>query len=345
MKKKIKNLFLCMVLLLSSACHQTAQISHTSTVLFALDTVITTDIYGDQAMNTADQLETLVRDMEHSLSRTLPDSPVYALNHQIKEQNDEILALIREAFRYNTMTEGAFDITIAPVADLWGFTRDEFRIPGQNEITEALTHVGMDHIHIENDRIILDPGTAIDLGGIAKGLAVEQAYALFKRNNILSGTASFGGDISIYGSKPDGKPWRIGIQDPLDPQNNGHSAATVSLSDSYILTSGNYQRYFMQDGIRYHHIIDPHTGIPAMNELMSVTIIAPAEKSRGILCDALSTGLFILGKEKAIDCWKNHSDLFQMILITSDQQIFYTEGLQDIIEFPVSSPYQNIVIR
>ena len=345
MKKQIKSLFLCIPLLLSSGCQSAEQIPHTSSILFALDTVVTTDLYGPQAQNTADQLQVMITEMEQSLSRTLPDSPVYALNHQISEQNEEILSLVDEAFRYNTMTEGAFDITIAPVADLWGFTRDEFRVPSEEEIEEALTHVGMDHIHRQGNTLSLDRGTAIDLGGIAKGLAVEQAYDLFRQNGILSGIANFGGDVSIYGSKPDGNPWRIGIQDPLDPQNNGHSAAVVSLRDAFILTSGNYQRYFIEDGIRYHHIIDPHTGAPARNELMSVTIIAPAEKGKGILCDALSTGLFILGKEKAIELWQNNRDLFQMILITSDQQILYTEGLQEFLEFPASSPYHSIMIR
>ena len=345
MKKQIKSLFLCTTLLLSSGCQPSSSPQHTSTVIFALDTVITTDLYGKEVQTVAELLEKNVHNMEEDLSRTLPDSRVYALNHGQSQKDPEILSLVQQAEKYSQMTSGAFDITIAPVADLWGFTKEEFRIPEDQEISQALSHVGMDHIHLDSDTVTLDPGTEIDLGGIAKGLAVEQAYALFSDHGITNGIANFGGDAAVYGSKPDGKPWRIGIQNPDDPSDTSHSAAIVSLKDAYILTSGNYQRYFIEDGIRYHHIIDPFTGAPARNDLMSVTIIADAAEGNGILCDALSTGLFVMGKEKAVSLWQNNRDAFQMILITSDHQLFYTEGLKDCILFPEQSGYENRMIR
>ena len=162
----------------------------------------------------------------------------------------------------------------------------------------------------------------IDLGGIAKGYTSSRIMDIFKENGITSGLVNLGGNVQALGTKTDGSNWRVAVQSPDDTEDY---LGVLSIQDKAVITSGGYERYFEQDGVTYHHIIDPKTGYPAKNGLVSVTIVS----SDGTLADGLSTSLFIMGEEKAAEFWKAHSNEFEAIFVTDDGTIYVTEGLKD----------------
>ena len=176
----------------------------------------------------------------------------------------------------------------------------------------------------ETKKLTLPSGVQIDFGGIAKGYTSQAVMDIYQKHHLTGGLADLGGNIQVTGNKPDGSPWRVGIEDPAD---TSALLGILTLSeDSTVITSGGYERYLVdQDGKRYPHIIDPSTGYPVENDLSSVSIIC----KDGALADGLSTSLCVMGKEKAISFWKAHSDQFEMVLFDTDQTITISEGLKD----------------
>ena len=218
-------------------------------------------------------------------------------------------------------TNGALDPTIYTILNAWGFTTEKYRIPSQNEIKNLLKRVGFDKVRITDNSIQLDSGTMLDFGAVGKGYASEISAEILRDNGVSSALLDLGGNIKTIGSKPDGSEWRLGVRNPKGKGNIG----VLSVSDLAVVTSGNYERYFTgKNGKTYGHIIDPATGQPVENGLLSVTIIA----KDGKLCDALSTSLFVMGLDKAIDHWRQYKD-FDMILITDDEKIYLTNGIKD----------------
>ena len=176
----------------------------------------------------------------------------------------------------------------------------------------------------ETKKLTLPSGVQIDFGGIAKGYTSQAVMDIYQKHHLTGGLADLGGNIQVTGNKPDGSPWRVGIEDPAD---TSALLGILTLSeDSTVITSGGYERYLVdQDGKRYPHIIDPSTGYPVENDLSSVSIIC----KDGALADGLSTSLCVMGKEKAISFWKAHSDQFEMVLFDTDQTITISDGLKD----------------
>ena len=226
--------------------------------LFAMDTYMTFVAIGDGADDVLTDLSRTVNTLESSLSRTVDTSEVSRLNRDGSAVWDEDGAqLLSWALQHSQETDGAFDITIAPLVSLWGITTDSPYVPTQQEIDALLPLVGSEHLHLSGDTVTLDDGCAIDLGGIAKGYASDRVAAIFARHGITSGTISLGGNVYVCGSKPNGQPWVVAIQ---DPRSDGY-AVTVALTDSFAVTSGGYQRYYTApDGTVYQHILDPKTG-------------------------------------------------------------------------------------
>ena len=185
---------------------------------------------------------------------------------------------------------------------------------------------------ISGTTVTLDEGTQIDLGGIAKGYASDRVAAIFTEHKVPRGLVRLGGNILAWGDRPDGAGWRIGIQDPADPDNSEALAGVLELKDAFAVTSGSYQRYFEEDGKTYHHIIDPATGYPADSGLTSVTVVADRNTGSGTLCDALSTALFVMGEEQALEYWRSGAYDFQMVLVTEDGRVVATDGLKDCFE-------------
>ena len=165
-------------------------------------------------------------------------------------------------------------------------------------------------------------GVQIDFGGIAKGYTSSRIMDIYREKGVTSGLVNLGGNAQVFGTKPDGSLWRVAVQ---SPDSEDEYLGVLETKDKAIITSGGYERYFEKDGVTYHHIIDPSTGYPAENGLISVTIVS----ADGTLADGLSTSLFVMGKDKAIDYWKAHSDEFDMILLTDDEKLYVSEGIKD----------------
>ena len=240
-----------------------------------------------------------IRDIENKMSTSIEGSDVYRLNENKNSEyiniDEETIYVINKGLEYYYVTSGAFNINIGALINLWGIGKETARIPSEQEITDALQHIDIDTMAIKNNSVMLeDPLSQIELGGIAKGYAVDEATRMLREEGINNALVNLGGDIYALGKRYDGKPWTVGIQ---DPEQSSKLIASLPLTDQSIVTSGDYERYFMEDGVRYHHIIDPETGYPVRNELRSVTIISDL----AIDGDVLSTAVFILGLEKGLE--------------------------------------------
>ena len=300
--------------------------------VIAMDTAMVFTAYGERSTRAVYDAEEEVRRLDALLSRTSESSEVSMLNEaggKAVPVGAEICGLLQTAADYAQATDGAFDITIAPLVSAWGFTTDSYQVPAQEEIDGLLVHVGMEHVHLFGGDASLDEGTMIDLGGIAKGYAADQVAEIFRSRQVPRGKIELGGNILVIGDKPDGTAWRVGIQDPKRADAADGLVGVLNLMDAFAVTSGSYQRYFEQDGKIYHHIIDPATGYPADSGLTSVTVVADSEPGNGTMCDALSTALFVMGEEKALDFWRSGRYDFQLVLVTADGRVVVTGGLRD----------------
>ena len=340
----------CFTLILAAALCLTGcgkQAKEASAQIFAMDTVMEVAAYGEHAEQAVKYTEKRIEELENRLSRTKAHSLVSGLNRDgsIRHLTYDYWNLIARAKEYRDATNGAFDITIAPVMDAWGFTGDSFRVPEQSELDTLLKKVNSDAIQMlgsPSDSVTLGEGQAIDLGGIAKGYTSDWVEQTFRANGIESGKISLGGNVFVLGTKPDGSDWRVGIK---NPRNESGLAAILSLRDAYAITSGGYERYFEENGKTYHHIIDPATGYPADSGLLSVTVVAAdngpdwAGAGNGAMCDAFSTALFVMGEEQALDFWRNGGYDFDLVLVTEDGRVVITAGLADRFEEVKDSGY------
>ena len=313
MKQRIFVLLLLAVLLLS-ACGTRTPVQKE---LFAMDTVFSLKVWGDEAA--LDAVSDELTRLDALLDATDAESAIGRLNAG-EPLDGEAAMLVRQAVAYSEATGGAFDPTVYPLMRLWGFTDETQRVPSDAEITAALANIGTNQVQLDETAVSLHPGAAIDLGGIAKGYAADRCVALLEQSDATAALLSLGGNIQTYGTKPDGTPWTIGIADPQQPE---QAIASVSVTGTKALvTSGGYQRYFEADGVTYHHIIDPKTGRPAESGLASVTILA----NSGTMADAYSTALFVMGLEDAVDFWRAEQS-FEAVFITTDGEIYATEGV------------------
>lgn len=346
--------------------------------LFAMTTVMDLAVYTDDqktGQKALGQAEEEIHRLDSLLSTGDRSSEVSRLNRDGGGVMSEDTAYLTErSLQLYQMTGGAFDFTIYPLMDLWGFTKmpdpgsgttdSETEVaseevsqteaaedtaaaceagvivpPADASIRETLSKVGSDKVVLSGSssgqtestleekkmrEITLPEGTRIDFGGIAKGYTSARIMDIYKANKVTGGLASLGGNVQVTGHKPDGSSWKVGIEDPAD---TSKIMGVLSLDhDAAVITSGGYERYLTdRDGKVYPHILDPDTGKPAETDLKSVTIVS----RDGTLADGLSTALYVMGKEKAIAFWKEHSDLFEAILLAEDGKQYVTEGLRD----------------
>lgn len=308
------------LLLLLTGCHP----QPVQQQFFAMDTVMS--IRADTA-GSEDAIAKAIQEinrLESLFSRTRTDSEVSQLNvNGTCTLSPDTLSVIETALEWHEKTHGAFDITITPISSAWGFSgTKEHHIPPQAELSSLLPLVDSSAVILQGSLCTLTKEQMeIDLGGIAKGYASGRAEQVLRENGIESALLDLGGNITAIGSKSDGSPWRIAIQ---DPQNSSSIIGTLSLQDCSAITSGGYQRFFELDGTTYHHIIDPANGYPANSGLLSTTVIC----TNPTLGDLLSTATFILGEKDALNLWRTESG-FELVLITEDQRIVVTSGLKD----------------
>ena len=288
---------------------------------FAMDTVMTLRLYEGGDEEVLGQAEDRVKELEALLSVTAPDSEIYALNHMGSAVLSRSTAeLMGTALGMCERTAGALDISIYPVLRAWGFTTGDYSVPDGETVAALLPLVDYMKVEMEGDRASLPGGMEIDLGSVAKGYTGDVLAACLRENGVTSAILDLGGNIQTVGSKPDGSPWRVGVR---DPEGDG-TIGVVEVVDQAVVTSGGYERYFEEDGVRYWHILDPKTGSPARNGLISVTVVG----DRGVVCDGLSTALFVMGLDGALAHWRQYRD-FEAVFVTEDGSVIVTEGLED----------------
>ena len=288
--------------------------------ILAMDTVMKLTLYGKNAPQAGEAAVDRIQELEGLLSVTGEDSEIYAAYHTGSAQlSPDAAALLARALTLCRETGGALDVTIYPVVRAWGFTTGAYRVPDGRELETLLERVDYRQAALEGNRLTLPEGVELDLGAVAKGYTGDQLMDLLAREGIASAIVELGGNVQALGAKPDGSPWRVALQAP-----EGGYAGVLEIVDKAVVTSGGYQRYFEQDGEIYWHIIDPAQGRPARSGLQSVTIVA----DEGTLCDGLSTALFVMGREEALDFWRTRND-FECVLISEDNTVAITEGLEE----------------
>ena len=295
---------------------------------FAMNTYNTLTVYDSVPDEVLDDAVESISTLEKLWSVTDTGSEVYAINHangQPVHISETTAALLRFALNIADQTDGAFDPTIYPVLKAWGFTTGSYRIPQETELETLLQNVGSAHVSLSGNEVCLTPGTEIDLGAVAKGFACDLLAEQLQNHSVHSAIISLGGGIRLIGSKPDGNPFRVAVRHP----DNEHSLGVLSLKDTCIMTSGAYERYFTgPDGKRYGHILNPATGCPVDNDVLSVTVIAQDGKR----CDALSTALFVMGTDQAEAFWRSCGCDFDMLILTEDGTLILTEGMESAFE-------------
>ncbi|MGO9568123.1 MAG: FAD:protein FMN transferase [Desulfomonilaceae bacterium] len=237
----------------------------------------------------------------------------------------ELLALIGESLRFAKQTQGAFDPTVGPLTRLWNFSAGDPRLPSSSEITSALAKIGWRRVAIDptvGTITLPDRGMALDLGGIAKGYALDRAAAVIRKRRISAALVNAGGDVLVVGEREPGRPWRIGVQ---DPRNERAMVAVAKLKDCVVQTSGDYERCFIEGGKRYHHILNPATGYPA-DGLQSVTVVSPTGMT------VVTAGIFVLGVEEGLKYIESVPDA-QGFLIDFEGRIHKSAGADSIFDF------------
>lgn len=291
--------------------------------LFAMDTAMTLTAYGDHAGEALEAAKSEIERLDALFSISSESGDIYALNRDhAATLHGDTQTLLERALEVSDSTNGIFDCTIEPVMDAWGFTTQNYRVPSADELQQMLTHVDYKQVRQNGSDVSIPADVQVDLGGIAKGYTSDRIMQVFADNGVTSGIVSLGGNVQALGCKPDGSKWRVAVQDPND---EGENFAVVEIADEAVITSGGYQRYFEEDGATYHHIIDPRTGYPADSGVISSTIIS----HDGTLADGLSTSLFIMGVDDALDYWRAHKEEFDAILMDKDGTVYITEGIAD----------------
>ena len=289
---------------------------------------MTVTAYGKNAENAVDEAVDEINRLETVLSAQKKESDIYKLNQTgsgtLSEDTKDIVS---EALKINKTTNGAFDISIYPLMVKWGFTTQKYNVPLKREISKLLKNVDSSKIEFDekSSSIKLGKNMKIDLGGIAKGYTSSRVMQIFKDCGVTSGLVSLGGNVQALGTKTDGTDWQIAIE---NPDKSSDYIGVVSVKDKAVITSGGYERYFEKNGKTYHHILDPKTGYPAESGLKSVTIVS----DNGTLADALSTSLFVMGKEKALDYWREHKNEFDTVLVEDNGNITITDGLKKVFK-------------
>ncbi|NLY78019.1 MAG: FAD:protein FMN transferase [Tissierellia bacterium] len=299
---------------------------------FMMDTILTLKIYDKKDNKILDEAFSRLEEIEKRMSSTIEDSDVSLINKNAGiepvQVHDDVYYVIEQAKHYASLSNRAFDPTIGPLVDLWNISGDEEQtrdsIPTDEEIKSALALINSDDLELlEDNKVFLKrKGMKLELGGIVKGYAADEVKRIFKENGVESAIIDLGGNIYAMGKKLDGSPWNIGITNPYNPA--ASFVGILKAQDKSIVTSGDYERYFIYKGKRYHHIIDTNTGYPTENQVTSVSIIS----DKSIDGDALSTTLFVLGVEEGLNLI-DQLDGIEAIFITKDKKVIPSAGIKD----------------
>lgn len=294
---------------------------------FMFNTYVSITVYGEENADIAREALEYAREYEQVFSRTIPESDLSRLNsHKDGLQiNADLYNLIQTGLYYCELSDGNLDITIEPLTSLWNITAENPSVPSDTDIQTNLAKINYKNVCLkDNNSITLENDASIDLGAIAKGYIADRIRQFLIENNVLNGIINLGGNVLCIGNKPDGSEYTIGIRKPF--ANASDMILTLRISDLSVVTSGTYERFFTSDGRIYHHILDPATGYPADNGLISVTILS----EDSVTGDCLSTACLIMGTTQALELLNSLDNVYG-ILIDNDMNIYYSEGAKDFI--------------
>lgn len=308
---------------------RTADTREVSRTEFMMGTYIELKAYGRHAASALDQVYTRLQAIEQKMTINQTGSEIDAVNDQAGQQpvvvSVDTFQVVKSALEYARISSGKFDPTIQPIVALWKIGSPEARVPAPAEIAAKLPLVGYQAVQLDeqiHSIYLPTPGMGLDLGGIAKGYAADEAAAILRASGVKSALISLGGNIYALGHNPNGKAWRIGVQDPENERNS--YVAVIEAADETLVTSGAYERYLDANGKRYHHIIDPATGYPAETDVLSSTIVT----TRSIDADALSTSVFILGREKGMQLIEQLPGI-EAVVIDKYHKVYTSSGMKN----------------
>lgn len=310
-----------------------ADIPPRSESYFIYNTIVTVKLFDERATDQQlEEIHDLLKHIDATMSRTVETSDIAQVNREAGQHAVKVSQatydLVVRALSYAEASDGHFDPTIGPLVDLWRIGEEGVTVPSKEQVAEQAALVQYKNVLLsERAQTIqlLKSGMSIDLGAIAKGYAADKIASYLTEQGIRSAILDLGGNILTLGAKPGGAEWTIGIQDPNDSR--GNIIGTMKIVDTSVVTSGVYERYFIEEGIRYHHILDTATGYPVHNSLNSVTIITP----RSTDADALSTTVFSLGLEEGFR-FIEAQDNTEAIFVTKDRDVILTSGLKDVFK-------------
>lgn len=332
-KKKFVTSLLCGVsslVLAAVPVMADAEVQKYTNTDFAMDTVVSETLY-----TTGEDLNTKIgdklREIETGLlSWTDEDSQIAKLNAasgEAVEVSDELAGYLEKIFQLAQDSDGAFDPTIGKIIRLWDIAGENPHVPEQSELDELLKDVGYGKVSLDGDKVTLEKGATLDLGAAGKGIGCDVVSDFLKTQTDVSGMIlNLGGSsVMAYGEKPDGSDWKVALTDPHDPEGDYLGAITLNEGE-FLSTSGDYEKYFIEDGKRYHHILDPKTGYPVWNGLDSVTVICDS----GLFADGLSTACFVLGMDDALKLLKKYNA--DAAFVDEDKNIYLTSGMKERFE-------------
>lgn len=309
----------------------------------ALGTVCTVNAYDDGNEQLYSEIAECLDRIENEFSASIENSDISRINAQAGKQavtvSDDVIYVLKKSLYYAEFSGGEFDPTIGPLVKLWGINTDSERIPVQEEIQQALKKVDYKKVKIENNSVMLEEqDMSLDLGAIAKGFAADKVAQIMEQNKVKKAVIDLGGNIYVYGKKENNLPWKLGIRDPNAKEGNPALAVTFNESIT-IVTSGVYERFFMADGKRYHHILNTKTGYPAQSGILSATIT----DTSSIDADALSTISFILGPERFAKLYAENEELKNkgVIFIKENDEVIASQNLLQKLD-AFNQKYKNI---
>ena len=290
-----------LLIIVFSICFASCKRSEGPRTEALMGTVCTVNAYDDGTKSLYDELFARLHEIDERFSVTIESSEISAINKaagvRAVSVSSDTAYVVKASLSYAELTGGAFDPTVGPLVKLWGINTDHARVPAKSEIDAVLPLVNWRDVSVTDDNAVMlkRRGMSLDLGGIVKGYAADELTKMLTARKVHRAIVDLGGNIFVYGKKKDGSPWRVGIKDPKDPE--GVPAVVLNVANSTIVTSGVYERFFTENGVRYHHILDVKTGCPADSGLLSSTIVCESSMA----ADALSTSVFVLGKEGGME--------------------------------------------
>lgn len=323
---KIKRFFTILSLLALLLCGCAENDVYVESSFVAMDTIINIKVaegeYDENAI--ISECEAMLSDIESIISATVEGSETSIANTDIDmllDASPVFIEILQIALSCSELTEGTFDITVGSLKKLWEKCSAESREPTEDEIKTALENVGYDKLTLKENSLYKDfKETKLDFGAIGKGYAAERITDMLKDRDVSGAILSLGGNVALVGSKQNGKPYKVGVK---DPENTNDVVGYLSLDGGFVSVSGDYERYIEIGEKRYNHIIDPRTGYPADSGLHSVSVIS----EDGTLADVLSTALFVMGKDAAIEFYNSGVCDFEAVFVTDDG-VFVTDGLE-----------------